>query len=352
MHKTIWTVLILFFMVVKVSGANSSTLVQGLHLKVYIVAEKKIFNTTDLLLQKLQETNDLMTATANIHLHILGLEVVDTEPFHAFKVDRKALETYEDFKYDIYLRLFSALKTSINGNVLLDTTEVLAFNEACSHKAIGSVNCPSSDNRTAAIIAYPLFRMILENHESIALKNDCGCQGDNDDHQNCITDNMAFKLTTNQACSCWKEAVDDILARKVTYPNGGSLDCLKTKPENSPNNGNSTSYPLLRNGVIEGKEECDCTVLDLKCKAICNDDGTLKPTAVPVSEPPELRLTEASVGKIILIVVIMIVVLAVIVGFAVFKNKKSAEDRKPVIENKQVREGIFEEPEELGFPAV
>lgn len=341
---------------VKASEGNktySTSSPEGLHLKVYVIADNASYPNTDLLLEKVQEANDLMAAAANVHLHIVGLEVIETEPFDKIRVEYQAKESYLKSPYDAFIRLFNKLEIVSQSGMLVSHPDVTELYRLCTEKAITSVYSAASDNGKASTIAYGLFRVILAKHKDVGIQDyGCGCRGNAGDHRRCITDPLGHKLTTVHACSCWKEAVTFLLNGIIKYPNGGSLDCLKTKPEYTPN-GSPAVHPLLRNGVREGNEECDCAFRDKECKKICNDGGTFKPTNAPAFTPEPVTSTIkpakepelSSAVAIILIVVIVVVVLAIIgvIGYMVYKKKSTGVFRPQASSEKQVEPDLRSE---------
>jgi hypothetical protein len=302
------------------SSTITTSSTKGLHYRIFVVGDDEIFNKTDSMIPLLQEVNDILSKASNIHLQIVGLELQKIREWggRPTEIEKDASPFYDKTPYDSFLML--------HRNMFLVQGHVESV--GCNRGSPAIINMKTP--RRNATIAGAVFKMILADHST---KNtNCRCPDQpGSSHLKCLSDNPDNDSMSEEACSCYNDAIDAILSNQDRT----SLECLKNEP-----NASFSKFSLLGNGIIEGSEQCDCFFRDFKCQKTCRSGRKTTTSPVVVINLDDLKITQKSgsrlsSGPYILTFLIFVVIAFHVVGltFLIKKKKFAKETTSPSVDN-------------------
>ena len=213
-----------------------------MYYRLYVVVDSMAGIHDEQVKDILEEANKITSSTSNIHLQVTGLEYKTMPPFAAeswsliFESAKNASQTLPN-GYDIFLMLYNNL--TFKPDFLVN---LACFNESVQTLSIKTDKHGSVDKQNVSqSIADAVKKAILDTDDAL------------------------------------KEQLYDMLADKMQYKGrpGASLTCLRKVPEPK-----ASRMSLLRNGVIETPEACDCHAHEAECETRCVDGkNTTKTTA-------------------------------------------------------------------------
>ena len=256
----------------------STTSTKGFYYKIFVMRLNH-FTDQDILI-RIQGANDLMSSNSNIHLQVIGIKEIPRMPRTVYsEVYSEVDMIHKQTAYDSILYLGSGGR------------DLIAYDKpACSSMSIGAANLTALTlDQEHKVISTLIYMLIKASHD---ISGGCGCEGFSEaDHRKCVSDDLALQFVqSTKACSCWNKQLDDLVSGRM-IDRDWKMSCMKIKPT-------PTKYAILRNGIVEKGEECDCTAFDTTCKNTCVDAKVLMTTTTTTTEKPTTQVTTTTTKKL------------------------------------------------------
>lgn len=239
----------------------------GLHMKVFLMADKRLITETTIL-DAMKEANAILNSEVNVHLQVVGVRFDNLTAANQWFI--KTLEIYEsshvNLKYDTAM-------------ILSNFSSYAGANKTCHKTSISYVDV--SQMKTSFQIGRLIASRILRNNFYTEERpSDCRCE----DAKVCLSDDKFFNTSSLKASSCYKDALNKLLRKELNLTEDSSSgrvythNCLtgdRYDPRDTfVSQETKLIFSIPSNGLKEKGEKCDCFVHDKDCRNYCGVNST------------------------------------------------------------------------------
>jgi hypothetical protein len=289
------------------SPSDPLTFPRGLFQRIFIFGDAK-YADQDVIRLSMEEANRIMSSTLNIHLQVIGIELLEV-----VNITYKYLQTiYSSSHYDAAIVL----------QKLPETIGLFQLgNQVCYLNSYSQLNIVHYDvngnirimdgSEIGIRIAVALMRNLHQDQDPCPHLCQNGAK--------CLNEDVTFETSSREASSCFKKSLKNQISNVTSKVNNdNNFECLwKRKPDDSKG-----IIEIPNNGLREVDEECDCTFYDRECKKVCINQKWTDEEGE--RQYPE-KMNQASLA--IVLIVLIAVVVCVVLLFLFWRHLKLPRDQ-------------------------